>query len=336
MRTVLYLSPLRKLCSKIEPVSTLRSLALMTAPARASLMCSTLTMDRSCPSISNIVPLRKSLVEIISRWPWQNSGSGHREIWRSRWPEPKAGVDRLGAHWKMRDDVGPGPLTHGSGRLGSKDPVIRLSLFCQILQCQLISHKAKSGNHAPRGARGHAFGPELLTRVEVREVDLDHRQPKGLQAIVKGERVVRQGAGVDHDAGRSWPFLLQEVDDLALVIALKEGDLKTEPGGLFTHRLVEIIQRAGPIDVRFALAEQAAARRMNYHDALHASDLVMTRRTSAPGTVCPISAWPMRLGMTQATLPRRAFLSAAIAASTRLGSACGGLSGRPKASSSSS
>src|ERR1051326_3412554 len=62
MRTVLNLSPLRKLCSKIEPVMTLRSLALMTAPARASLMCSTLTMDRIWPSISNIVPARKSLV----------------------------------------------------------------------------------------------------------------------------------------------------------------------------------------------------------------------------------------------------------------------------------
>src|SRR6058998_452786 len=62
MRTVRYLSPLRKLCSKIEPVRTLRSLALMTAPARASLMCSTLTMASSCPSISNIVPGRKSFV----------------------------------------------------------------------------------------------------------------------------------------------------------------------------------------------------------------------------------------------------------------------------------
>src|ERR1700694_3803428 len=64
MRTVLYLSPLRKLCSKIEPVSTFRSLALITAPALASLMCSTLTTSSSWPSISNIVPLRKSLVEI--------------------------------------------------------------------------------------------------------------------------------------------------------------------------------------------------------------------------------------------------------------------------------
>src|SRR5918911_414394 len=64
MRAARYLSPLRKLCSKIEPLRTRRSLALMTAPARASLMCSTETISNSSPSISKTVPARKSLVEI--------------------------------------------------------------------------------------------------------------------------------------------------------------------------------------------------------------------------------------------------------------------------------
>src|SRR2546421_9129179 len=64
MRTALYLSPLRKLCSKIEPSRMLRSLALITAPARASLMCSTLTTVSSLPSISKAVPGRKSFVSI--------------------------------------------------------------------------------------------------------------------------------------------------------------------------------------------------------------------------------------------------------------------------------
>src|SRR5437764_10562537 len=42
----------------------LRSLALMIAPARASLMCSTVTMLSSLPSISKAVPTRKSFVSI--------------------------------------------------------------------------------------------------------------------------------------------------------------------------------------------------------------------------------------------------------------------------------
>src|SRR2546423_2054735 len=64
MRTDLNFSPLRKLWSKIGPSRMLRSFALMMAPARASLMCSTVTMLSSFPSISNAVPTRKSFVSI--------------------------------------------------------------------------------------------------------------------------------------------------------------------------------------------------------------------------------------------------------------------------------
>src|SRR5207302_673434 len=49
----------------MAPSRTLRSLALMTAPARAILMCSTLTMLTSFPSISKVEPTRKSLVDSI-------------------------------------------------------------------------------------------------------------------------------------------------------------------------------------------------------------------------------------------------------------------------------
>src|SRR5579859_638288 len=48
----------------MDPSRMLRSLALMMAPARASLMCSTVTMLSSLPSISKAVPTRKSFVSI--------------------------------------------------------------------------------------------------------------------------------------------------------------------------------------------------------------------------------------------------------------------------------
>src|SRR5712692_856965 len=161
MRTVLNLSPLRKLCSKIEPVSTLRSLALMTAPARASLMCSTVTMDSSWPSISNIVPLRKSLVLIKS---------------------------------------------------------------VQKVHRQEVSLKAESGNHAACRACSDAARPKLLARVDVRDVHLHRRQSKRLQAVVQRDRVVGERCRVDHDTGRSGSLLLEEVDDLALAVALEKSD----------------------------------------------------------------------------------------------------------------
>src|SRR5206468_6200082 len=130
---------------------------------------------------------------------------------------------------------------------------------------------------------------------------------------------------------RAGRLLLQEVDDLAFVVALEDIDLQAELARLVAHGLVQVVQRAGAVDVRLSFAQKVEVGSMDHNHAFHASDLVTTRRTTGAGTECPISACPMRRGMTHATLPRRAFLSSAMAASTRLGSACGGLSGRPKA-----
>src|SRR5579859_3961267 len=56
----------------MAPLRRLRSLALITAPARAILMCSTVTMDSSSPSISKAVPTRKALVSINQELHRQN------------------------------------------------------------------------------------------------------------------------------------------------------------------------------------------------------------------------------------------------------------------------
>src|SRR2546423_10835892 len=139
---------------------------------------------------------------------------------------------------------------------------------------------------------------------------------------------------MDDDAGRAGTLLLEEIDQLPLVIALEEADLETELARPVLDDLLQVFLGPRPVDVRLALAQQVEVRTVDDHDALHARDLVMTRRTRAPGTAWPISACPMRRGMTHATLPRLAFLFSATAASSRLGSACGGLSGRPRAASS--
>src|SRR5438094_3344649 len=147
---------------------------------------------------------------------------------------------------------------------------------------------------------------------------------------------MRKRAGIDDDARRAGSLLLQEVDDLAFMVALEEADLKTQLARLVAHGPIQIVEGSRAVDVRLALAEQIQVWSVDDDDALHARDLVMTRRMIAPGTEWPISAWPMRRGITQATLPRRAFLSSAIAARTRLGSARGAVSGRPRDPSSAS
>src|SRR5437879_5483915 len=162
-------------------------------------------------------------------------------------------------------------------------------------------------------------------------MNLHDRDGDRQQAIVKRERIVRQGARVDDDAGRSGRLLVEEVDDLALVVALKQAHLDIELSGLGAHGVVQVLQGPRAVDVRFALAEQVEVGAVGHDDALHASAFVMTRRTTALGTECPTSAWPRRLGITQATLPRRAFLSREIAAMTRFGSTWGTRSGSPYA-----
>src|SRR5579859_2349786 len=208
MRTVLNLSPLRKLCSKIEPVRTSRSLALMTAPARASLMCSTLTMDSSRPSISNMVPFRKSFVLIKA---------------------------------------------------------------AEKLHSEYVPIEAQACDHSPRGARRHAAGAELFAGVNVGDMHLHHRHRERLETIVEGERVVRQRPGVDDDPSRARGLLLQEVDDLALVVALEQRNLAMTLACGFANQLVQVGQGAGAVDLRLALAQQVQVGPVDDDDLLHAS-----------------------------------------------------------------
>src|SRR5215510_13567032 len=80
----------------MEPSRMLRSLALMMAPARASLMCSTVTMLSSLPSISKAVPTRKSFVSI-------NQVLHCQEI--SAWPQPLDDADRGSRRHVARAEV---------------------------------------------------------------------------------------------------------------------------------------------------------------------------------------------------------------------------------------
>src|SRR5712692_1564077 len=107
MRAARYFSPLLKLCSKMAPVRTLRSLALMMAPARASLMCWTLTMLSSCPSISNIVPTLKSLLEI------------KQELHRHQVATKAEPADH--AHRRRRGHAAPAELLGPGQRVGDVD-----------------------------------------------------------------------------------------------------------------------------------------------------------------------------------------------------------------------
>src|SRR6266852_925485 len=147
---------------------------------------------------------------------------------------------------------------------------------------------------------------------------------------------MRERGRVDDDACRPRRLLLQEVDDLRLSIALKEFNLDFQLTRLDADRLHQVGQRFGPVDVGLPLAEQVQVGAVDDEEPLHASALRTNLRTTPAGTTCPGSAWPRRLGITQATRPRRAFLSCSMAAKTRAGSTAGDRSGNPYSVSSAS
>ena len=68
---------------------------------------------------------------------------------------------------------------------------------------------------------------EGLARKNVGEMHLDDRHAGGANGIVKGDRGVAVGAGIEDDAARR--RLLNPVDENALVIALPEIDGEAEP-----------------------------------------------------------------------------------------------------------
>jgi len=70
--------------------------------------------------------------------------------------------------------------------------------------------------------------PELLAPVHVRQVDLDDRQRDRRDGVAERERVVRERAGIEDDAGEALaPRGLEPVDELALVIGLAALDRVT-------------------------------------------------------------------------------------------------------------
>ena len=101
---------------------------------------------------------------------------------------------------------------------------------------------------------------------------------------------MRESPRVDHDPERARSFLLQEIDDRALVVALEDAHGHTQPARLGAHDLDQVGQRPRAIHLRFPLPEQVQIRPVDDDDPLHPSARVTTRRTSAEGTSWPISA----------------------------------------------
>ena len=71
---------------------------------------------------------------------------------------------------------------------------------------------------------------ERLALVDVRDVHLDDRPLERSERVENRHRRVAEGGGIDDDAARPLPRLVDPVDDLVFAIALPEDDLQLEFG----------------------------------------------------------------------------------------------------------
>jgi hypothetical protein len=117
------------------------------------------------------------------------------------------------------------------------------------------------------GRSGHERAlPELLARVDVREVHLDHRQLARDQRVAQRHTRVCQPAGVDDDRAVRAARRLDAVDQLALVVGLERLHGRAALGRQLAQARVDLGQGGAAVDLRLALAEQVQIRAVQDQD----------------------------------------------------------------------
>ena len=102
--------------------------------------------------------------------------------------------------------------------------------------------------------------PELLARVDVGEMDFDHRQIAGGDGIAQRDAGVRVTGGVDHDGNvRRAGGILNPRHQFAFVVGLAELNLRA-PFRLRAHGSFDFRQCGGAVNFRLPLAEQVQVR----------------------------------------------------------------------------
>src|SRR5207237_2288601 len=181
----------------------------------------------------------------------------------------------------------------------------------------------EAGYHARGGLRGARDAPVRLSRVDVRDVHLDHRAGEGAQSVGKREARVAQAAGIYDTAVGPRSLGFEDVDQLSLVIALRETADDAQLRGTLSHRGLDVGQRGSAVQLGLAGAERPEVRPVEHQDPGHARTWLSAVHTASSGTSWPKRGRPRRSSRTQPTPSSCAFLSAAIDRITADGSTRG-------------
>ena len=124
-----------------------------------------------------------------------------------------------------------------------------------------FAHRAAVGQPFDVGIELFGEGvAEVLARKNVRQVGLDHRNVDGGDRISQGDRVVRVGTGIQHDAVDLTASRMQGVDQLALDVALHVAQDDRAVDGIAVEIGHEVVERGRAVYVGLALTEQVEVR----------------------------------------------------------------------------
>ena len=149
---------------------------------------------------------------------------------------------------------------------------------------------AEAADHAGGGLGHVGMVAEFLAAVDVREVQLDHRQLAGQQGIHDGDRGVGVAGRIDDDGGVAGARLLDPGDQFALVVGLAEIDLDAERIAPRAGLRLDVGQGLGTVDLRLARAQHVQVRSVQDQD-LRRHITVAPRCTDARQAIAAGREW---------------------------------------------
>src|SRR5262249_17091891 len=118
--------------------------------------------------------------------------------------------------------------------------------------CECVAADAEAADHRARGLRNIGIVAEALARVDVGDVDLDHRNAGREDGVEDRDRGGGVAPRIEHDAHRLLARLLDPIDQRALVIRLAKLDPKAEALGRLAAQPLDVGKRG--VSVFFRLA----------------------------------------------------------------------------------
>ena len=159
------------------------------------------------------------------------------------------------------------PKARAVGLLSRREHGAR-ELKAKLVQRGIEADDAEAANDARGDGRDHGMVPEGFALVDIRDVNLDHRNIERGERIVNGDGGVRIGARIDDDAGAHRPRFLNPVDEFALMVRLVADHGKAERLRARCHLLLDRGKRGRTVDVRFAAPQQIEVRPVQHIDRL--------------------------------------------------------------------